>query len=106
MKTLSIFCLGMSWFLTVHAAPKAPMDTQKIETITGLKGKLNEAEGTFKVSSPRNDVPVSVDGRNLSPFMGLTSWVAFTKGKEKEMMAMGDLVLFQDEVNPVMSSLF
>jgi hypothetical protein len=35
--------------------------------------------------------------------MGLTSWAAFRKGVEKESMVMGDLVLFEDEVNPVMS---
>ena len=42
----------------------------------------------------------------MPPFMGLTSWAAFTAGKEKETMVMGDLVLFEDEVNPVMSALF
>jgi len=36
--------------------------------------------------------------------MGLTSWAAFTAGKGAEAMVMGDLVLFQDEVNPVMSA--
>jgi hypothetical protein len=39
----------------------------------------------------------------MKPFMGLTSWAAFRKGVEKESMVMGDLVLFEDEVNPVMS---
>ena len=38
--------------------------------------------------------------------MGLTSWAAFTAGKEKAAMVMGDLVLFQNEVNPVMSAAF
>jgi hypothetical protein len=60
-------------------------------------------EGLF----PRTDVPVSVDGWNgVPPFMGLTSWAAFTPGEKAgvESMVMGDLVLFEDEVNPAMSA--
>jgi hypothetical protein len=69
-----------------------------------LKGKFNEQEKVYKVSSPRADVKVSVDQWKMPPFMGVTSWAAFTAGKESEAMVMGDLVLFQDEVNPVMSA--
>jgi hypothetical protein len=52
-------------------------------------------------------VEVAVDGWKMPPFMGLTSWAAFTPGKASiaEAMVMGDLVLFEDEVNPVMSKL-
>ena len=81
----------------------AALDTAKIETATGLKGALNEAEGVFKVSAPRSDVKINVDGWQMPPFMGLTSWAGFLPGKKEEAMVMGDLVLFQDEVNPVMS---
>ena len=84
----------------------AALDTAKIETASGLKGTLNEAEGVFKVSAPRTDVKVSVDGWQMPPFMGLTSWAAFTEGKKAPAMVMGDLVLLQDEVNPVMSAAF
>src|SRR5262249_34153528 len=80
------------------------LDTARIEEITGLKGTLNASEHVFKVTSPRTDVSVSVDGRTLEPFMGLTSWVGFTPGKKVPCMAMGDLVLFQDEVSSVMSA--
>ncbi len=82
----------------------APLDTAQIETATGLKGTLNEAEGVFKVTAPRSDVKIIVDGAQLPPFMGLTSWAAFTEGKKAPAMVMGDLVLLQDEVNPVMSA--
>ena len=82
----------------------AALDPAKIETSTGLKGTLNEAEGVFKVTAPRNDVKIAVDGWQMPPFMGLTSWAAFTEGKKAPAMVMGDLVLFQDEVNPVMST--
>ena len=47
---------------------------------------------------------INVDGWQMPPFMGLTSWAGFLPGKKEEAMVMGDLVLFQDEVNPVMSA--
>ena len=86
------------------ASLQAGVDGPKVEQITGLKGTLNEAEKVFKVSSPRTDVKVSVDGWEMPPFMGLTSWAAFTDGKASEAMVMGDVVLLQDEVNPAMSA--
>src|SRR4051812_29647926 len=84
----------------------ADFPTNRIDEITGLKGKWNADEAVYKVSSPRADLKVSVDNWQMPPFMGLTSWAAFTTGKEKEAMVMGDLVLLQDEVNPVMSAAF
>jgi len=80
-------------------------DTAKIEKITGLKGVYTESENVYKVSSPRTEVKVSVDRFPMAPFMGLTSWASFTPGTDSELMVMGDLTLFQDEVNPVMSAL-
>src|SRR5215213_6252244 len=92
MKTLSTLTA-----LTLSAlVAQAALDTAKIDEITGLKGTLNAAEGVFKVSQPRSDVKISVDGWQMPPFMGLTSWAAFTAGKEKDAMVMGDLVLMQD----------
>src|SRR5437762_1796621 len=84
---------------------KTKLDTAKIESVTGGKGAMNEQEGVFKVSWPRTDVKVNVDGMAMDPFMGLTSWVSFMPAEKTEAMIMGDLVLFQDEVNPVMSAL-
>lgn len=80
------------------------LDTSKIEQITGLKGAYSEKENVFKVSSPRSDAKVEVDGWTMPPFMGLTSWAAFTPGWAVQTMVMGDIVLFQDEVNPAMSA--
>src|SRR5438309_2433689 len=81
----------------------AALDTAKIDQITGLKGKLNEKEAVYKVTSPRSDVKVAVDGWTMPPFMGLGTWAAFTQGSHTEAMVMGDTVLFEDEVNPAMS---
>src|SRR5437763_4977075 len=53
---------------------------------------------------PRTDVKISVDKWEMPPFMGLTSWASFMPGMKDGAMVMGDLVLMQDEVNPVMSA--
>jgi hypothetical protein len=81
----------------------AALDTAKIDQITGLKGKLNEKEAVYKVTWPRADVKVVVDGWTMPPFMGLGTWAAFIETKDGAMM-MGDTVIFEDEVNPAMSA--
>src|SRR5213082_2120224 len=81
----------------------AALDTAKIDEITGLRGKLNEKEGVYKVTSPRNDVKVAVDGWTMPPFMGLGTWAAFT-GENDKAVVMGDTVLFEDEVNAAMTA--
>lgn len=80
-------------------------DYAGFEQKTGLKGAYNASENVFKASFPRTDIKVSVNGSRLDPFMGLTSWAAFTSANDR-FLVMGDLVLFEDEVNPVMSILF
>jgi hypothetical protein len=93
-----------SCFLIGALPAFAVLDTAKIDAITGLKGVWNDLEKVHKVSQPRNDLPVSVDGWTMPPFMGLTSWAAFKAGGKAEAIVAGDFVLFEDEVNPVMSS--
>ncbi len=83
---------------------QAALDTNRIAQITRLPGVWSASEGVFKITAPRNDVPVSVDGWSMPPFMGLTTWAAFVEGQKAEAMVAGDLVLFEDEVNPVMSA--
>lgn len=86
------------------AAP-APIDAA---TVTGiLGGKADVADGTVKVSFPRDDIAVDVDGwKKMAPFMGLTSWTGFAPAQKPgvEAMVMGDLVLFEDEVDAVLSA--
>ncbi len=91
---------------TASATPKAkPIDPAAVAASTG--GKPESQDATVKVSFPRADVPIAVDGWTMPPFMGLTSWAAFTPGEKPgvEAMVMGDLVAFEDEVNPMMSAL-
>ncbi len=81
----------------------AELNFGRIDEITGLKGKFNEKEGAYKVTLPRADVAVSIDAWKAPPFMGLSSWAAFRKAEHAAAMVMGDTVLFEDEVNPVMA---
>ena len=96
----ALFALALT---SLHAAGETALDTATIEAITGLKGVSNQTEGTFKVSKPRNDVAITVEQVRMAPFMGLTSWATFAPGTKDRVMVMGDMVLFEDEVNPVMS---
>ena len=89
-------------FSSTLLAAGEKLDTARIDELTGLKGKMNEKEGVYKVTFPRDDVKIAVDGWTMPPFMGLGTWAAFTKTKSGAMV-MGDTVLFEDEVNPVMS---
>jgi len=79
------------------------LDTVRIEELTGAKGKLDSKEGVFKVSVPRDDLDVTVAGVRMSPPMGLTSWASF-KRVGQHTVVMGDMVLLEDQVNPVMST--
>src|SRR5436190_21795028 len=83
-------------------AADAKLDTARIEELTGAKGKLDEKENVFKVSMPRADLNVTAGGVKLTPPMGLTCWAAFTKAGNHTMV-MGDQVLLEEQVNPVMS---
>ena len=101
----SKFALALLLAPLAAGSGAADLNTASIDSITGLKGKLNPEEGVYKVSQPRTDLKITVDQWQMPPFMGLTSWAAFQPGVEKNAMVMGDLVLMQDEVNPVMSAL-
>jgi hypothetical protein len=76
-------------------------DKSKIEQIIGVKGAWFQEEGVLKFTFPRTDVKVVVDEWPLPPFMGLASWISFMT-MDDSLMIMGDLLLFEDEVNSVM----
>lgn len=86
----------------MHAAG-GQLDPARIEELTGAKGKMDEQEGAFKVSVPRGDLDVRAAGVRMTPPMGLTSWAAF-KHVGQHTVVMGDMVLLEDQVNPVMST--
>jgi hypothetical protein len=84
-------------------ASAAALDPSAIAGVTGGTPEVSGA--VVKVSFPRRDIPVQIDGWNaVPPFMGLTSYASFMPLDSGGVMMMGDLVLFEDEVNPVMSA--
>src|SRR6266478_2005465 len=99
----NVFIRATMVLATISSALAADLDTARIDQITGLKGKFNEKEGVYRVTFPRNDVKVVVDGWAMPSFMGLGTWAAFTPTKDGAMI-MGDTVLFEDEVNAAMSA--
>src|SRR5690349_10840331 len=96
---LTVSKIAFASVLIAYSASAADnkLDTTQIDALTGLKGKLNDQEQVYKVTSPRTDIKVSVDQWQMPPFMGLTSWAAFMPGMKGEVMVMGDLTLMQDE---------
>jgi hypothetical protein len=109
MKRQVIALAGTVWICSsivvgwvVAGAAEPALDTAKIEQLTGGKGELNSQEGVFKVSVPRTDLAVTAAGVKMTPPMGLTSWAAFQQAGTQTMV-MGDIVVLEDQVNPVMS---
>src|SRR5882724_9703615 len=102
--SIKIFLLRTTILLGISSSAfAADLDTARIDELTGLKGKMNEKEGVYKVTFPRDDVKVVVGGWKMPPFMGLGTWAAFTATKDGAMV-MGDTVLFEDEVTAAMSA--
>jgi hypothetical protein len=99
---LTLACLALMGGVTSAMAADARLDTATIERLTGVKGELSEKEGVFKVSVPHSDLDINVAGVKMTPPLGLTSWAAFQKAGDHTMV-MGDMVLLEDQVNPVMS---
>jgi hypothetical protein len=99
----AIACALVALPIFAATPPKTALDTATIEQLTGAKGALNEKEAVFKVSVPRDDLSVTAGGVKLTPGMGLTSWAAFKKAGT-HVVVMGDIVLLEDQVNPVMSA--
>src|SRR6266700_8245565 len=77
------------------------LNIQAIESITGLKGQTTG--DVLKLSVPRNEARVTLDGFEIIPFMGLTSWVAFRQGPH-HVTLMGDIVLLEDEIGAAVSA--
>ena len=94
----------LALLVTIASAAAAPsnLDTARIDELTGLKGKLDEQEQVYKVSAPRSDLKVISRTVRITPPMGLTSWAAFA-GARSHTIVMGDMVLEENQVNPVMS---
>src|SRR5882762_8475197 len=84
-------------------AQDVPKDYQEVLTLLGRSGDYKA--NVLKVNVPRSDLHVVISGVPTPTPFGFGGWVALTKGHEGNDVMMGDLVLLQEEVNPVMSAL-
>src|SRR2546422_11133478 len=84
-------------------AQEMPSDYQEVLKVLGRQGDYKA--DVLKVNIPRNDLQVSVAGVLTPTPFGFGGWVSLTKGEGGRDVMMGDLVLLQEEVNPVMSAL-
>jgi hypothetical protein len=78
-------------------------DWKAVGQALGKEGSMQPGD-VYKISLPRSDLQVTVGGVQLKPALALSSWVAFKKMGDATMV-MGDLVLTEDEVTPVMTKL-
>jgi hypothetical protein len=83
-------------------AQEMPAEYKAVLSALGKTGDFKD--GVLKVNIPRSDLKVTIGQRAAPTPFGFGGWVALTKGDGMEVM-MGDLVLTEDEVNPVMSAL-
>jgi hypothetical protein len=81
----------------------AERDWSDVGKALGKQGAMQPG-GVYRVSLPRTDLKVTLDGVALKPGFALGSWLAFAPEGGKAMV-MGDLVMTQDEINPVMKKL-
>ena len=88
---------------TCAVAQEIPAEYQQVLTTLAKQGDFKD--GVLKVNIPRNDLAVTVAGVKTPTPFGFGGWLAMTKGTGGNDVMMGDLVLLEDEVNPVMSAL-
>src|SRR5437899_1834347 len=112
--SVAAFMLATVFVLVACSAPQnqsgqsnnqqaAATDWKPVEQALGKAGSMQPGD-VYKVSLPRSDLKVTIGGVELKPALALGSWVAFKKAGDMTMV-MGDLVLTEDEVTPVMTKL-
>jgi uncharacterized protein DUF1259 len=100
-----VICLFISSVLAQGPRPtKTAMDWKDVDASMGRPGQ-DQPDGTHKFSLPRKDLSVTLNGVPIKAGLALGSWVAFKSTTQGNAMVMGDLVLTEDEVGPVMEEL-
>jgi hypothetical protein len=102
-SALTLCALGVPLMAQQAPAPSSATWTA-VEDGLGRKGAM-QAGNVIKFSFPRSDLSVTVAAVTLKPALALGGWVAFKETGKGQAIAMGDLVLTEDEVGPVMSAL-
>lgn len=103
MKSMRLLSLLGLFALSAPAYAAEPWE-QAIATSFGKAG-TEMPGGVYRIALPRSDLKVTLDGVGIKPALALGSWLAFMSHGSGEVMVMGDLVLTDTEVNPVMAKL-
>jgi hypothetical protein len=90
--------------LAIATPASAAIDWTKVDEAMGKAGN-NQPGDVHKYALPRSDLQVTVDGVAIKPALALGGWLAF-KPMGEQSMVMGDLVLTEQEINPVLTNLF
>jgi hypothetical protein len=98
----ALACLAV--LTSATAAMAADTDWSKVDQVLGRRG-TEQAGGVHRYGFPRSDMKVTVDGVAIKPSFALGGWVAFDPMSSGETMVMGDLVLTDTEISPVMKKL-
>jgi hypothetical protein len=104
LRLLSTTCLFLALRSATAVGQASPAAFPGVEEAFGRKGVVQPGN-VLRFSFPRSDLSVVVDGITLKPALALGSWAAFKQIGHGQSMAMGDLVLTEDEVSPVMRAL-
>src|ERR1043166_573754 len=109
MPSRNQIILGATLLLFLSCSPQSvpaqdvPSDYQQVLQLLNRQGDFKA--NVLKINIPRNDVQVVVDGVATPTAFGFGGWLAMTKGDGGQDVMMGDLVLLESEVNPVLSAL-
>jgi hypothetical protein len=98
-NVLPVLCLALMFS---SAAVAADIDWSKVDTALGKTATVQGEVHRYGI--PRSDLQVTLDGVTIKPALALGGWVAFEPAKDGGML-MGDIVLTENEVSPVMSKL-
>jgi uncharacterized protein DUF1259 len=88
---------------SARSEDNVPSEYQQVLSALNRQGDFKD--NVLKINIPRNDLKVSIEGAATPTAFGFGGWIAMTKGSEGREVMMGDLVLLEKEVNPVMSAL-
>lgn len=102
MRLISAFLFGGAVLASATAASAQEIDWQKVDAAFGRQPAVSG--DVHRYGFPRTDLNVTLDGVTIKPALALGGWVAF-KPMHGEVMAMGDLVLLETEISPVMAKL-
>jgi len=103
MRLVLSMILGAALAGAASAACAQNVDWEKVDAAFGRKAAVVSGD-VHRYGFPRSDLQVTLDGVSIKPALALGGWVAF-KPMGGEVMAMGDLVLLETEINPVMSKM-